>query len=253
MANEPIDNTDIDSDDGDESTTSADIERLKKALDAERKVSKEQKRNAAEQSRRAAELSKTIDGLGGEDALKELLELKQRLEADEELKLFGVDREKYNERITGRMKADYEKRLAGAEETLTARDRKIQELSDSLARAMIHGAIRERAAKQPEFVAEATDVLVRLAGDVFRLGDNHQPEARDADGELIMGKDGKALTIDEWIESTRDSHPYFWRPRSGTGARAGDGSIARGGMSPEAIGKMSLADYRKARQEGRIK
>ena len=84
------------------------LEQEVRGLKANNQALKEEKKKASDKVKETQDFVKEI---GGQDELKRILEIKKQIDADEELKLFATgDREKYNERITSRAKADFESR-----------------------------------------------------------------------------------------------------------------------------------------------
>ena len=74
-------------------------------LKANNSALKEEKKRAQSKASVANEI---LSSLGGEEGIKGLMELKQKIDQDEELRLFtSGDREKYNARILNRAQQDH--------------------------------------------------------------------------------------------------------------------------------------------------
>jgi hypothetical protein len=147
--------------------------------------------------------------------------------------------------LAERLKAG-EGRLAELETLVKARD-------GQLARLAIDGRIREAAAKAALVPSAIEDVLGR-GRRVFSLDKDGTPVARNAEGEVIAGKDGESpLSPAEWLETMKETAPHWWPPSSGAGA---PGAGARGGESAltyEQAGQLSPERYARLRRERRIR
>ena len=78
---------------------------------------KDEKKKAQDRIR---EYSDLLSGLGGEEGINQLQALKQKIDQDEELRLFTTgDREKYNDRILNRARQDHANQIKMIQETVT--------------------------------------------------------------------------------------------------------------------------------------
>ena len=97
-----------------------DIDAKVKAL-VEKEVAGLKANNQAlkEEKKKFQERSKILDDLGGEEGIKQFQEMQARLAEDEDTKLFlSGDREKYNDRITNRVREDADARIAAIQAEL---------------------------------------------------------------------------------------------------------------------------------------
>ena len=97
-----------------------DIDAKVKAL-VEKEVAGLKANNQAlkEEKKKFQEKSMILDDLGGEEGIKQFQEMQVRLAEDEDTKLFlSGDREKYNDRITNRVREDADARIAAIQAEL---------------------------------------------------------------------------------------------------------------------------------------
>lgn len=190
-----------------------------------------------------AEKKETLDSLKvykdlgyDPDQIKEILTAHNDAQ-DKELMDEGKIEELLSKR-TDALRRDLETKnesLLEANQSLEARN---NELTAMLSELKIDGAIREAALKEEDVIASAmVDILSRGRG-VFSLSDSGELEARDSDGDLKMGKDGKApLTIEEWVSSLKTDAPYFFKAPNGSGMSNSSGR--NGGID---VSKMSARE-----------
>ena len=135
-------------------------------------------------------------------------------------------------RRTERLRSDYDKQLQAERE----RAEKAEAFANRFKDKVLADSIREAALKAGA-LAEATDDIILRARNTFRLNEDGEPVAMDADGEVIYGKDGKTpLTPLEWAESLREAAPHLWPRAVGagpTGDKGAKGAKKRSDMSPE--------------------
>ena len=199
-----------------------------------------------------SEHAKAIDALGGEDGVKQLMEMRTRLEQDEDLKLFAAGKhEEYNERITKRVKADLNKQLEARDKVIQEYEQKNKTLEQRLQQQVVTEQVRQAAAKAEMFPGAVEDALLH-ASNVFSLDEDGNLTARNANGELELGKDGKTLTISEWLESMRESRPHWWPAQSGMGAKQAGGSGGQKGPKSYAEAKTPAEKAAFLRQKYKI-
>lgn len=161
----------------------------------------------------------------------------------EEAKLISEGKlEEVLNRRTEAMRADAEARVKAAlakVDELTAavsgRDGKISEL-------IIDADIRDAAIKQGVNPHAVVDAVMRARG-TFKVSKEYKPEARDASGTLLMGKNGKdPLTPAEWLEQQKAQSPHWWPPSAGGGANGGSAKgKGSGALSEDQLAKMTPA------------
>jgi hypothetical protein len=68
---------------------------------------------------------------------------------------------------------------------------------------------------------------------MFTLDENGNAVQRDADGNVVIGKDGKTpFSPSEWLESMRESAPH-WFPAGASGSGSNNGSKGGGAGKPK--------------------
>ena len=193
------------------------------------------------------ELDSLKNQLGGVDlnAVKELL---SKASMDEESRLIAEGKlDEVITKRTDRLRTDYDSKLAAE----TERANKAETYANKFRQSVVKGHIIQ-AAVESGALKEATSDIAFLAQPQFSLDDNGNAVALDEDGQVIIGKDGKTpLTPKEWIETIRESKPYFWPIASGSGAQ---GSGSGGGTKRGSMTAKDKGDYIRAHgQEAYLK
>lgn len=174
--------------------------------------------------KRLGEMQKQWEGLDPE-VVKNLV---NRMQNDEETKLIAEGKvDEVIQRRVGAMQKDYDTKLDAAqkrtselEESLQSKDSKIKEL-------IIDGSIRQAAAKLNLHPSAYEDAIFRAKGQ-FDLDDDGNLVARDDQGALLMGRNGKdPLSVDEWLDAMKEKAPHWFPAPSGAGASGSGGG--RGG------------------------
>ncbi|EPL6456375.1 hypothetical protein N0G65_003560 [Providencia rettgeri] len=164
------------------------------------------------------ELDSLKTQLGGIDitAVKDLL---SKANMDEESKLIAEGKlDEVIQKRTERLRADYDGKLASEKE----RADKAESHANKFRQSVVKGQIVQ-AAIESGVLKEATGDIAFLAQSQFSLDDNGNAVALDENGEVIIGKDGKTpLTPKEWVETIRESKPYFWPVAQGSGAQGNE-------------------------------
>lgn len=182
------------------------------------------------------------------DAVKTIL---QRFSDDEEAQLIAAGKiDEVLDKRTERLRADVDKQIKAANE----RAEKAEAFSSKFRDRVLGDAIRSAALKAGA-LPEASDDLILRAKGTFRLNDEGEAVAVDANGDVLFGKDGKTpLTPVEWAESLKETAPHLFPRAEGSGAgghkpAGGGGSLKRSEMSSS-----DKADYiRKHGQQAYLK
>ena len=112
---------------------------------------------------------------------------------------------------TAAMKNDYDTKINGLTETLSVSNRQLETL-------VIDNAVREQATKLGVQATAVDDVLLR-AKTVFKV-EAGKPVAKDAQGNLIYGKDGQtSVGIGDWIGGLKEQAPHLFQPSQGSGSQ----------------------------------
>ena len=81
--------------------------------------------------------------------------------------------------------------------------------------------IGNKALKNEFFQPSAIDDLINLAGGSWELTDNGELISRDQHGNVAVGKSGRALTPEEWIEGLSQTKPHYFKQMPGSGGKQG--------------------------------
>lgn len=153
-------------------------------------------------------LRQRFEGIDPEKA-RELL-AKAQTEQDKKL----IDAGKLDELVAQRvdaMRKDFETQLSGE----TSKSQKLQTQLEVL---LIDGAMRDAAARAGVRSTAVEDVLLR-GRNMFRLVDG---KAVPMQGDEVMyGKSGEAMNMDEWLAGLCTSAPHLFEPSRGGGAAGG--------------------------------
>jgi hypothetical protein len=148
--------------------------------------------------------------------------LVSRMENDEETKLIAQG--KVDEVIGRRvsiMQKDFEAKLAAATSKLTEYEGHVKQRDGRIKDLVIDGSIRETAAKIGLVPHALEDAVTRAKGR-FVVGDDGRAVARDENGTLVMGKDGKTpMGVSEWLEGMKEQAPHWFPAPTGAGAAGG--------------------------------
>jgi len=166
------------------------------------------------------ELQQKLAPLGDLDKASELF---KHAKTEEEKKLLEAGKfEEVINRRANEFKAPLEKEL----ETLRSQNARNQERVTELT---IDRVAAESAAKAGVH-KESLRVVKMLARETFKVGEDGEVVARDEDGMTRLGKDGKPLTPETWIDKLREEHPYLFPGSSGGGAHGGPGHKTGGNV-----------------------
>lgn len=174
-----------------------------------------------------AQVEKFTAALGDHDPdqVKEMLD---RLAKDEEARLAAEGKtdeliKRRTERIESKHKAEIEKLTKQQQEVAQERDALQAKVEDLI----VGGQARDHFVKAGGLEAATEDAEYR-ARKLFRL-ENDTPVARDAEGNLIQGRDGP-LTMEEYMsDELRQKAPHLFRQATGSGARGNDSGGSSGG------------------------
>jgi hypothetical protein len=189
------------------------------ALDRER----EDRRKAVEEATAIADKYKNIDPEKAAAALATVQELE-----DKQM----VDAGKIDELVASkveRMRADFEAQIVAKDKALgehsASNDLLTQELSD----IKIYDAVKDSALGKGARPEAITDIRNRAEG-VWQLRDGKPIALKGED--VVFGKNGEALSIDEWVDTLSTDAPYLFQPNQGGNSGGGDnsGSSFTGGV-----------------------
>lgn len=93
--------------------------------------------------------------------------------------------------------------------------------------SQIKSLVINEALKNEFFHATAAEDLAFLAANSWDLTDSGELVSRDRDGNVAMGRNGRALTPKEWIEDLQKSRPHYFKTMSGSGSKPGAGGAGK--------------------------
>jgi len=168
------------------------------------------------------ELDAVNEQLKGYDpkAVKSLLD---KMSTDEDTKLIAEGKiDEVISRRTEALTADYDSKLLAATDKNGELSQSLEEMNGRVKSLVVDRFVREAAAEH-SMVPSAVEDAISRAGHVFKLNEELQPEARDKNDTIVIGKDGKTpLSVQEWIEGMKDNAPHWFPPQSGAGAHGGN-------------------------------
>lgn len=180
---------------------------LKSALEKERSA----KRDAETAKRTLEDKYKNID-------LEKYQSIMDKFSNDEDAKLIAEGKiDDVVAKRTERMASEYEKKMQAI----------IEERDSAVKRASVHeskvfeNSIRQEATKSGIHSYAIDDAILRSKG-IFKLGENGELQALDAEGNQIYGKDGKTgLSVAEWFLGQKEVAPHWFPSEGGAGVGGG--------------------------------
>lgn len=158
---------------------------------------------------------------------KELKELQDRLDQDEEAKKIAEGKidEVVNAR-TEKLRADLQGKIEALEKALTEEKTKNETITVELGKTRISSFVNERL-EELKFKPRAgamSDILGRVHNK-FSLSPENSKDVIPVgvDGKRNFGKDGKDLSMDEFLTDLTEHASFLFEPGAGGGAGGGDG------------------------------
>ena len=178
-----------------------------------------------EENKTAKKLKAQLDAIGGEEGLKNLSTFKSQIEQDEILNLASQGKHKEAfDKHSERLQLQFNEERTTLSSQLDESKTELASAQEQLNILILDGsATREFISEKGEESA-IPDITWRIR-QVFKV-EKGQPVARDAEGVLLQGANGNALTVKEYVQSLRKTAPHLF-PRS-TGADMKTGSDGRG-------------------------
>ncbi len=184
-------------------------------------------------------LKASVAELGDLKAAKSLLETVSK---SEEAKLIAEGKiDQVLDKRTESMRKDADTKVSAATKRVTELEAVIAERDTVIASLVIDSRVDEAIGKSEGVQPTARKDIRRAAREIFKVNKQYQPEARNAEGTLLMGKNGKdPLTPSEWLESMREENPHWWGTSAGGGAGGNSSVPSKGGRpSADQLNKMS--------------
>lgn len=155
-------------------------------------------------------LQQQLEAFKGLDPTKvaEMLENERKI-AEKKLIDAGDIEGLVNQRVST-MKTTYDTQVNDLQGKLSTTTRQLEVL-------LIDNSVREQATKLGVAPTAVDDVLLR-AKTVFKVEEG-RPVAKDAQGNVIYGKDGQtSLGLGEWIGGLKEQAPHLFGPSAGSGS-----------------------------------
>ena len=213
---------------------------------------KDEKKKAQERIR---EYSDIVTGLGGEEGINQLQSLKQKIDQDEELRLFTTgDREKYNDRILNRARQDHANQMKIIQEERDKWKGQTETFEKKYQLREIEKSIMDGCAESGVNPRYYKAMSAQVRDDIVFDHETDRVIVKDNDGSLRYGKDGQPMQVGELIDTLREEQPELFMQSTGGGAVGSTGSVRRyTGVSNDEIKSMSVGDYKKLREQGVIR
>ena len=213
---------------------------------------KDEKKKAQERIR---EYSDIVTGLGGEEGINQLQSLKQKIDQDEELRLFTTgDREKYNDRILNRARQDHANQMKMVQEERDKWKVQTETFEKKYQLREIEKSIMDGCAESGVNPRYYKAMSAQVRDDIVFDQETDRVIVKDNDGSLRYGKDGQPMQVGELIDTLREEQPELFMQSTGGGAVGSTGSVRRyTGVSNDEIKSMSVGDYKKLREQGVIR
>ena len=213
---------------------------------------KEEKRKAQE---RAKEYQDFISEIGGQDNLNQLLSLKEKIEKDEELRLFtSGDREKYNDRILNRARQDHANQMKRITEELNSWKEEASVAKTRYQQREIEKSIMDGCADSGVNPRLYRAMSAQVKDDIIFDDETGKVMVRDGEG-VRYGSNGQPMEVRELIELMREDQPELFLQSTGSGATGTSGSFRRTttGISAEEMRSLPMDQYKRLREQGVIK
>lgn len=137
---------------------------------------------------------------------------------------------------TERMRLDFDKQLAAKDAALAEINGNLDTRSKELSDIKIYDAVKDAALGKGARKEALQDIKNRAAG-TWQLKDG-KPTAMNGE-DIVFGKSGEPLTIDEWVDGLSNEASYLFEPNKGAGGQGNDDKGAGVGikiLAPSAAG-----------------
>lgn len=195
-----------------------------KAAIAEAAALREKNSTLLNEKKTLSGFQKTIESLGGSEALAALKEFKEKIENDEILKLASEGKhDEAIKRATEKVEVRLNAEKTELENKVTETEQKYNQLNENFTKLVIDSVVAREYLGEKGFETAVDDAVFR-ARQVFVVEDG-QPVARDKDGNLVQGEKG-ALTVKEWINNyLKKTAPHLFPNSNGTGRMTGSDDV----------------------------
>ena len=198
------------------------------------------KNDLLSEKKAAVESSRALKDAIGERDLSEVSKTLKALDDSEAMQyLKDGDIEKYNAKLTERVKAEADAERQSAEQKIAEREKRIAEQDARIHSLMVHGDIvKAFIANGGKAEEVAQDFATSIADKYWSVNENGEKEVRDPKtGQLLMGKAGMMTESEFCQQILRRDASLLFEPVQGSGA-SGGGS----GSSTKRYSEMSAAE-----------
>lgn len=198
-----------------------------------------------------SEITKMLEGVGGAEGLKALREMQERLSKDEVGKLLAEGKhEEWFEKRVGALRGEHQQQQEAAQAKIDELTSQRAEALDRLAKTILRTEV-DAAAVDAGVEKTALEDIRLAAGHVFSFDEKTGKHViKDENGVVLLSKDGQnPKSVREWLEEQKKPRRHWWPHSAGVDARGGIGGGADGAASIEAMGQMSMEEYRRAREK----
>lgn len=239
---------------GADAATKAAIDAALKPVQEEAARMKAQNAELLDEKKKTSATLKTLqgqfDGLGGDEGIKSLVEMRKRLENDEVGKLLAQGKhEEWFEQRAAALKKDHLKQVEGltgnVEKEKTARTALETKLRQTVLKSEVTAAAAKAGIK-PEAIV---DVQLRAERAFTFDTERDMLVIRDAGGGVVIGKDGKnPKSLGEWLDEQKEDARHWWPESKGGGA---SGSGGGGGADSKDLSKVPFDQFKAERAKQR--
>jgi len=190
----------------------------------------------AERQRRA-QLEGEIAKIGDTGDIAKAREIMEMMQQDTDLAMIAKGgKPAFEEVLNRRTKSIITEERNKVEQAIAASKAAEEQAAKAMNRwrtERLNNAVSNAVAKA-RALPEAAEFLHMKAGTMFELDDESGiPRLRGDLAKDAIDRNGNPLTLDTWVESIRDTHPFFFGLPSGGGA--GGNSRGEGGKEPTRI------------------
>ena len=162
-------------------------------------------------------------------------------------------REKYNERITSRAKADFNAQMKRMQEENNTLKEAANSAIEKYRNREVTNAIAEGCASSgvnPRMMDLVSSAVEKV---VFYDQENDKVMVRDPlEGGIRYGKDGLPMTVSEYIDTLREDKGEVFLQSTGSGSLGGATVRPGSNIAMESISNMSVDEYKRLREAGAI-
>jgi hypothetical protein len=232
--------------------TQAELDALVAAkFEAEAKGLKNKNSELLNELKQAKEKADKFGNVTDEEIVS-MLAMRERLAKDEFARAIAEGKtEDVINRVTSKVKEDYEAQLAAERAEREALQQKYRDAEIAREKLTVATEIAKASGTvKPQYQG----LIHNLIADQVKIIDGKPRVVDPVTGDPILTKGGQMMTVAELVESKRVTYGDLFQPSAGGGAEGGEKKTTsgKGKLTLEEAGQLSLADYAKARAEGRI-